>query len=97
MKIYGERTGNQPPGTMEWSIVRGVSLPGFPNTRTIQITYQISSGIQTYEHPNPGKPYYAVGFPRVCYLPDTDKGKYYKLFFFFFQFKQVLFIIVLII
>lgn len=75
MKIYGQRIGNQPPGTMEWSIIRGVSLPGFPNTRTIQITYHIASGIQTYEHPNPGKPYYAVGFPRVCYLPDTDKGR----------------------
>uniref|UniRef100_A0A8D8SP62 E3 ubiquitin-protein ligase n=1 Tax=Cacopsylla melanoneura TaxID=428564 RepID=A0A8D8SP62_9HEMI len=75
MKIYGERIGNQPPGTMEWSILRGVPLPGFPGTRTIQITYQISSGVQTYEHPNPGKPYYAVGFPRVCYLPDTDKGR----------------------
>lgn len=35
----------------------------------------IASGIQGPEHPNPGRPYYAVGFPRVCYLPDTEKGR----------------------
>jgi deltex-like protein len=35
----------------------------------------IASGIQGAEHPNPGRPYYAVGFPRVCYLPDTAKGR----------------------
>lgn len=38
-------------------------------------TYSISSGIQGPEHPNPGRPFYAVGFPRICYLPDTDKGR----------------------
>lgn len=27
------------------------------------------------EHPNPGRPYYAVRFPRICYLPDTRKGR----------------------
>lgn len=37
--------------------------------------YSMTSGIQGPEHPNPGRPYYAVGFPRVCYLPDTDKGR----------------------
>lgn len=36
---------------------------------------RITSGIQGMEHPNPGRPYYAVGFPRVCYLPDTKKGR----------------------
>lgn len=35
----------------------------------------MSRGIQGMEHPNPGRPYYAVGFPRVCYLPDTKKGR----------------------
>jgi len=38
-------------------------------------TGSIASGIQGPEHPNPGRPYYAVGFPRVCYLPDTEKGR----------------------
>ena len=26
-------------------------------------------------HPNPGKPYTARGFPRHCYLPDSEKGR----------------------
>ncbi|KAJ9596927.1 hypothetical protein L9F63_012052, partial [Diploptera punctata] len=74
MTIYGEKTGNQPHGTMCWSTLPR-SLPGHPGSRTIQITYNIASGIQGPEHPNPGRPYYAVGFPRVCYLPDTEKGR----------------------
>ncbi|EEB13307.1 deltex, putative [Pediculus humanus corporis] len=73
-RIYGEKRGNQPPCTMDCCILHW-SLPGHPNARTIQITYNTTSGIQGPEHPNPGKPYYAVGFPRVCYLPDTDKGR----------------------
>ncbi|XP_043589330.1 protein deltex isoform X2 [Bombus pyrosoma] len=72
--IYGEKRGNQPPGTMNWTrILR--ALPGFPNTNTIQITYDIPSGIQGSEHPNPGQAYYAVGFPRICYLPDNNLGR----------------------
>lgn len=74
MTIYGEKRGNQPAGSMDWTVLH-YSLPGHPSTRTIQITYNIASGIQGPEHPNPGRPYYAVGFPRVCYIPDTDKGR----------------------
>lgn len=74
MMIYGEKTGNQPEGSMDWNVLN-YSLPGHNGSRTIQITYNIVSGIQGSEHPNPGRPYYAVGFPRVCYLPDTEKGR----------------------
>lgn len=35
----------------------------------------IPSGVQGTEHPNPGQAYYAVGFPRVCYLPDNNLGR----------------------
>lgn len=35
----------------------------------------IQSGIQGPDHPNPGREYYAVGFPRVAYLPDSQKGR----------------------
>jgi len=35
----------------------------------------IQSGIQGPEHPNPGREFYAVGFPRVAYLPDNPKGR----------------------
>lgn len=35
----------------------------------------IQSGIQGPEHPHPGRPYSAIGFPRVAYLPNNAKGK----------------------
>lgn len=72
--IYGEKHGNQPPGTMEWGVIER-SLPGFQNFRSIQIIYNIQSGIQGPDHPNPGREFYAVGFPRVAYLPDSPKGR----------------------
>lgn len=31
--------------------------------------------LQGPEHPNPGMPYTARGFPRYCYLPDNEKGR----------------------
>ncbi|KAK9512301.1 hypothetical protein O3M35_000758 [Rhynocoris fuscipes] len=74
-EIYGEKRGNQPRGTMDWTLI-APNIPGHPNVQMIQITYHIVSGIQGREHPNPGRPYYAVGFPRVCYLPDTKQGRH---------------------
>ncbi|KAF6203654.1 hypothetical protein GE061_001986 [Apolygus lucorum] len=74
-EIYGEKRGNQPRGTMDWTIV-DPNIPSHPNVSLIQITYHIPSGIQSREHPNPGRPYYAVGFPRVCYLPDNKQGRH---------------------
>ncbi|KAJ1185239.1 hypothetical protein NDU88_002033 [Pleurodeles waltl] len=72
--IYGEKTGTQPKGKMDiYSIPR--SLPGHPDCETIQIVYTIPPGIQGPEHPNPGRPYTARGFPRHCYLPNNSKGK----------------------
>ncbi|KAM9370666.1 putative E3 ubiquitin-protein ligase DTX2 [Phaethornis superciliosus] len=72
--IYGEKTGTQPKGKMEVS-TSPQSLPGHRDCGTIQIVYHISSGIQGPEHPNPGMPYTARGFPRCCYLPDNEKGR----------------------
>lgn len=37
--VYGEKHGNQPPGTMEWGII-DKKLPGHPNCNTIQIVYK---------------------------------------------------------
>lgn len=31
--------------------------------------------LQGPEHPNPGKSFTARGFPRHCYLPDSEKGR----------------------
>ncbi|KAM6110611.1 putative E3 ubiquitin-protein ligase DTX2 isoform 2-T2 [Pterocles gutturalis] len=72
--IYGEKTGTQPKGRMEVSTF-SQSLPGHGDCGTIQIVYHISRGIQGPEHPNPGMPYTARGFPRYCYLPDNEKGR----------------------
>uniref|UniRef100_A0A8C1V9E9 E3 ubiquitin-protein ligase n=1 Tax=Cyprinus carpio TaxID=7962 RepID=A0A8C1V9E9_CYPCA len=72
--IYGEKTGTQPPGKMEYHVIPH-SLPGYSDTKTIRIVYDIPAGIQTTEHPNPGKKYSARGFPRHCYLPDNEKGR----------------------
>ncbi|NXT81736.1 DTX2 ligase, partial [Zapornia atra] len=72
--IYGEKTGTQPKGKMEVSTF-SQSLPGHKDCGTIQIVYHISRGIQGPEHPNPGMPYTARGFPRYCYLPDNEKGR----------------------
>ncbi|XP_005181037.1 protein deltex [Musca domestica] len=72
--VYGEKIGNQPNGTMSWSIL-SKSLPGHEGQNTIQIVYDIASGIQSSEHPHPGRAFFAVGFPRVCYLPDCPLGR----------------------
>ncbi|XP_069471055.1 probable E3 ubiquitin-protein ligase DTX2 isoform X2 [Ambystoma mexicanum] len=72
--IYGEKTGTQPKGKMDiYSIPQ--SLPGHPDCGTIQIIYSIPPGIQGPEHPNPGRPYTARGFPRHCYIPENSRGK----------------------
>lgn len=72
--IYGVKTGNQPPGKMEYHVIPH-SLPGHPDCKTIRIIYNIPPGIQGPEHPNPRKPFTARGFPRHCYLPDNEKGR----------------------
>ncbi|XP_010071819.1 PREDICTED: E3 ubiquitin-protein ligase DTX1-like, partial [Pterocles gutturalis] len=71
--IYGEKTGTQPPGKMEFHLIPH-SLPGYTDSKTIRIVYDIPTGIQGPEHPNPGKRFTARGFPRHCYLPDNEKG-----------------------
>ncbi|XP_012584575.1 PREDICTED: probable E3 ubiquitin-protein ligase DTX2 isoform X3 [Condylura cristata] len=72
--IYGEKTGTQPRGKMDVFQFQ-VSLPGHEDCGTILIVYNIPSGIQGPEHPNPGKPFTARGFPRQCYLPDNAQGR----------------------
>ncbi len=43
--IYGVKTGNQPPGKMEYHVIPH-SLPGHPDCKTIRIIYHIPPGIQ---------------------------------------------------
>lgn len=72
--IHGEKHGIQPPGTMVYHVIP-YSLPGYPDCKTIRIVYDIPSGIQGPEHPNPGRRYSARGFPRTCYLPNNESGR----------------------
>ncbi|XP_071618295.1 E3 ubiquitin-protein ligase DTX4 isoform X3 [Heliangelus exortis] len=72
--IYGVKTGTQPPGKMEYHIIPH-ALPGHSDCKTIRIIYSIPPGVQGPEHPNPGKSFTARGFPRHCYLPDSEKGR----------------------
>ncbi|XP_064079837.1 protein deltex-like [Macrobrachium nipponense] len=72
--IHGEKRGTQPDGKMKITILPQ-PLPGYRGIETIQITYCINDGIQGPEHPHPGRPYRAIGFPRTAYLPNNQKGK----------------------
>lgn len=69
---YGVQKGNQPEGTMA-HIIQKDSLPGYEGCGTIVIQYSFGDGIQTKEHPNPGKAY--SGTCRVAYLPDNAEGR----------------------
>lgn len=69
---YGVQKGNQPEGTMAHTIQKD-SLPGYEGCGTIVIQYSFRDGIQTKEHPNPGKAY--SGTHRVAYLPDNAEGR----------------------
>ncbi|XP_042733909.1 E3 ubiquitin-protein ligase DTX3L [Lagopus leucura] len=69
--VYGVMQGDQPEGRMQYKRI-STPLPGYPSCGTIEIEYVMQSGIQTQNHPNPGKPYY--GIIRKAYLPDNEEG-----------------------
>ncbi len=53
-------------------------LPGYEDYHTVEVTYSFddSGGVQSPGiDPRPGRPFYAVGFPRSAFLPDTEKGR----------------------
>ncbi|NWU99030.1 DTX3L ligase, partial [Upupa epops] len=70
--ICGLMKGDQPNGTMSVTTVSS-PLPGYPRCGTIVITYDMYSGIQTKNHPNPGKYYSATS--RTAYLPNNKEGQ----------------------
>ncbi|XP_060765893.1 E3 ubiquitin-protein ligase DTX3L-like isoform X3 [Neoarius graeffei] len=73
-KVFGILKGNQPDGKMDVRHSRYPELPGFPHCGTITISYNIPSGIQTNEHPNPGEHY--SGTFRTAYLPNNAEGNH---------------------
>ncbi|XP_062614142.1 uncharacterized protein LOC134275876 [Saccostrea cucullata] len=71
-KIFGEITGNQPPGKMTVEKERR-PLPGYEGFGTIVVKYKFNPGTQGPDHPNPGKPY--DGTERRGFLPDNEEGR----------------------
>jgi deltex-like protein len=41
------------------------SLAGHPGTRTLELVFNFTPGVQGPEHPHPGLRYNIVGFPRM--------------------------------
>uniref|UniRef100_A0A9J7YWN0 E3 ubiquitin-protein ligase n=1 Tax=Cyprinus carpio carpio TaxID=630221 RepID=A0A9J7YWN0_CYPCA len=70
-EVFGKMEGNQPDGTMKVTKSR-LSLPGYPQCGTIEIHYDIPSGIQRKKHPNPGEHFH--GARHRAYLPDNREG-----------------------
>ncbi|KAG5841154.1 hypothetical protein ANANG_G00196560 [Anguilla anguilla] len=71
--LYGNLKGTQPEnGTMTFSTVKA-PLPGNDSYGSIVIRYEIPSGIQGEEHPNPGQRY--EGTSRTAFLPDSREGR----------------------
>jgi len=74
-QVLGDKFGDQPEtGIMSYKVIPK-GLPGFQDYHSIQITYNFQNGIQNSQHPNPGKPFIAIGFPRTAFLPDTELGR----------------------
>jgi len=63
--------GNQPKDGYMGIETRGFSLAGF-NCATIIITYNLEDGIQSNNHPEPGKAY--TGTYRKAFLPFNSEG-----------------------
>ena len=75
-KIYGTRIGNMPDTvTMTAWEDNNFHADGHPNEGLIIISYNAQDGIQGRGHPNPGKPFKALGFPRYAFLPGSTEGK----------------------
>lgn len=63
---------DQPPGQMTWKKYQA-SLPGFTGFGTIEIKFVFYEGIQSSEHPHPGKAY--MGTSCAAYIPETQEGE----------------------
>lgn len=51
------------------------SSMAFYTKRICLFLLSIASGLQTEQHPHPGRSFFAVGFPRTAYLPDCPLGR----------------------
>ncbi|XP_076125142.1 uncharacterized protein LOC143104749 isoform X2 [Alosa pseudoharengus] len=71
-KVFGKIVGDQPDGTMTYNF-QSLSLPGFKQSGSIVINYNIPTGTQSKKHPKPGRPF--QGAHRTAYLPDNKEGR----------------------
>lgn len=69
---YVQQFGNQPEGQLSVTKIHS-SLPGYPSSGTILMSFSFPSGIQGDQHPHPGKRYH--GDERIAYFPDTKEGR----------------------
>jgi deltex-like protein len=68
----GAPQGKSPSGSMSITL-NNRDCPGYPNTNTIEITYEIPSGTQRSYQENPDSPF--RGTTRTAYLPNNDEGR----------------------
>lgn len=75
--LGGRLSGDMPVtgASMTYKVVPK-GLPGYEDYHSIQITYNMANGAQDARHPQPGRPYYAIGFPKIAFLPDTELGRH---------------------
>ncbi|XP_076123852.1 uncharacterized protein LOC143103877 isoform X1 [Alosa pseudoharengus] len=71
-KVFQKVEGDQPDGIMT-HLIKKSTLPGFKRCDTIVITYHIPSGIQSRNHPNPGRRF--KGAHLTAYLPAIREGR----------------------
>ena len=72
--MYGEKTGNCPPGRMEVHKMRQ-SLPGYDNCGTIQVTYHIPPGTQVGVMPyKSGDINFFIVMPKVGLVETTAQS-----------------------
>jgi len=69
----GTPLGTSPSGTMTVQLSKKNDFPGGWRTKTIEIMYDIPSGIQLSYHESPGSPF--NGSTRKAYLPNNSEGR----------------------
>lgn len=72
-QVYGVLKGTQPAGGAMTVSRSSAPLPGYERYGTIVIHYLIPGGVQTDEHPSPGRPFQGVS--RTAFLPDSPGGR----------------------
>ncbi|XP_071113606.1 uncharacterized protein [Haliotis cracherodii] len=71
--VYDVITGNMPQGTMSVNTTAFPSLPGYEGCGLLTIQYHFPDGLQTHNHPHPGRRYH--GTSRVAFLPANGEGQ----------------------